>query len=90
MIDRAVMLFPHLIDNFGVDMTFSFLSPWLHFSSFNVLIHSSSSYFFVMFLVFTHLLWSLLPSFVFLLSFMFAFETEQFEHKREIIEFDHF
>lgn len=23
MIDRAVMLFPHLIDNFGVDMTFS-------------------------------------------------------------------
>lgn len=71
MIDRAVMLFPHLIDTFGVDMTFSSLSPF----TFHLLMSSSTPavlIFFVLFLVFTHLLWSLLPPFVFLLSFMFA------------------
>lgn len=65
-----VMLFPHLIDTFGVEMTFSSLP--LAFT-FHLLMSSSiPAVLIFLFLFFTHLPWSLLPSFVFLLSFMFA------------------
>lgn len=104
MIDRAVMLFPHLIDTFGVDMTFSsfplgFTFHLLMSSSIPAVLiffcyvfsfHSSPVVSFAFF-CFSVVLYVCCKALTFLKFFINkAFETEQFEHKREIIEFDRF